>query len=90
MPFREFVIAALLVLPLSAIAATPSPEAAWKAAIQDADKHYSAIPFAILKIQDAAYLRDGDIATLVGVKGNPATYHWAKGKAPHGVLTAGV
>jgi hypothetical protein len=77
-------------LALSAGAATPPPDVAWKAAIQDANKAYSAVPFAILKIQDAAYLRDGDVATLVGTKGKPETYRWAKGRAPHGVLIAGV
>jgi hypothetical protein len=88
---RKLLLAAAVAsLSCAAVANAPPPEAAWKAAIQDADKHYSVIPYAILKIQDAAYLRDGDIATLVGVKGKPATYRWAKGKAPHGVLIAGV
>jgi hypothetical protein len=81
------VLAGLLALPVEAAA---PPELAWKAAIQKADGDYSTVPFAILKIQDAAYLRDGDVATLVGTKGKPESYHWAKGKAAHGVLIAGV
>jgi hypothetical protein len=88
MRISGFVLAGLLVL--AASAATPPADVAWKAAIQDANKAYSAVPFAILKIQDAAYLREGDVATLVGMKGKPQTYRWLKGKAPHGVLIAGV
>jgi len=88
MRLSRFVLAALLALPASA--ASLPPEAAWKAELEDANKAWAQNPFAILKIQDAAYLRDGDVATLVGVKGNPGSYHWAKGKAAHGVLIAGV
>src|ERR1700759_822827 len=88
MRLKGFVLAALLALPVSA--ATLSPEAAWKAEIEEANKAWAQNPFAILKIQDAAYLRDGDVATLVGVKGKPGSYHWAKGKAAHGVVIAGV
>ena len=88
MHLKRLVLAALLALPASA--ATLSPEATWKGEIADANKAWAQNLFAILKIQDAAYLRDGDVATLVGVKGNPGSYHWAKGTVPHGVLTAGV
>src|ERR1700729_1951059 len=68
-----------------------TPQAKWKADIADANEHYSKTPHAILKIQDAAYLRDGDNATLVGAKGKPESYHWVKGNsAKGGVLFAGV
>jgi hypothetical protein len=85
-------LAGLLVAGLLATAASaaPAPEVAWKASIDDANKAYSVVPFAILKIQDAAYLREGDTATLVGEKGKPGSYHWAKGKVAHGALVAGV
>jgi uncharacterized protein (DUF1684 family) len=62
----------------------------WKSQIEDANKHYSETPHAILKIQDAAYMRDGDTQTLVGTKGKPESYHWVKGTKAKGVLIAGV
>jgi Protein of unknown function (DUF1684) len=72
-------------------ATAPSPEAAWKADIVAGNKHFSDEPHAILKIQDAAYLRDGDSSSLVGIKGKPESYHWIKGSSAKGaVLFAGV
>ncbi len=56
-----------------------TPEEAWKAEIADANIGWAKAPHAILKIQDAAYLRDGDAATLVGTKGKPDTYKWVEG-----------
>jgi len=83
--------ACFLVALTVAASAKLSPEAKWKADIADANEHYSRTPHAILKIQDAAYLRDGDNATLVGTKGKPESYHWVKGNsAKGGVLFAGV
>ena len=52
------------------------------AAIADENKGYAQIPHAMLKIQDAAYVGEGQSATLVGVKGNPASWRWQEGKAP--------
>jgi hypothetical protein len=90
MRMRRLLFAGLFPFALAAAAAPPSPEAAWKASIVEANKDYALTPHAILKIQDAAYLREGDVATLVGTKGRPASYHWVKGANAHGVLTAGV
>jgi len=67
-------------------AAPQSPEAAWKAGLAEANDAYSKTPHAILKIQDAAYLGEGDAATLVGVKGKPDSWHWVPGEKK-GVLT---
>jgi uncharacterized protein (DUF1684 family) len=62
------------------VAAAPqSPEAAWKAGLADANLAYSQKPHAILKIQDAAYLGEGDAATLVGAKAKPDSFHWEAG-----------
>ncbi len=91
---RKFLLAAAVATLSCAAVANASaplqPADEWKSEIAKANVDWSRAPYAILKIQDAAYLRDGDIATLVGEKGYPATYHWVKGKAPHGVLMAGV
>jgi len=75
---------------LALLAAAPSPEARWKAAISDANKDYARTPHAILKIQDAAYLREGDTSTLIGTMGKPESYRWVKGTGTRGVLFAGV
>jgi uncharacterized protein len=62
------------------VAAAPqSPETAWKAGIADANEAYAKKPHAILKIQDAAYLGEGDAATLVGTRGKPDSWHWVTG-----------
>jgi uncharacterized protein (DUF1684 family) len=69
------------------VAAAPqSPQAAWKAGLADANAAYATKPHAILKIQDAAYLGEGDEAALAGTKGKPDSWHWAMG-AKKGVLT---
>jgi uncharacterized protein (DUF1684 family) len=74
-----------------AAAASPSPVATWKAEIAADNKHFANDAHAILKIQDAAYLREGDNSTLVGTKGKPESYHWVKGaNVKGGVLFAGV
>jgi uncharacterized protein (DUF1684 family) len=76
---------------LSALVALPawaaSPEQDWEAGIADANLAFSKKPHAVLKIQDAAYLGEGDVATLTGQKGKPDSYHWVAGSKP-GVLTA--
>jgi hypothetical protein len=72
----------------SGFAATP--QQTWTRELAEANIAWAKAHFAILKIQDAAYLRNGDVATLVGVKGKPETYRWTKGVAPSGVLTATV
>ncbi|MBV8977929.1 MAG: DUF1684 domain-containing protein [Alphaproteobacteria bacterium] len=87
---RRFFSMGLGFAALGLLAAGPSPEALWKAAIADANKDYAAKPHAILKIQDAAYLREGDTSTLVGIKGRPESYRWVKGQSGKGILIAGV
>ncbi|HEX3432044.1 MAG TPA: DUF1684 domain-containing protein [Rhizomicrobium sp.] len=67
-------------------AAAPTPEAAWKAGIADQNKAYAVTPHAMLKIQDAAYLHDGDSAMLVGRRGVPGSYHWTTRPGAQGIL----
>jgi len=74
----------------AAVAAPMAPEAAWKASLADANVGWAKAHYAVLKIQDAAYLRDGDTSTLVGTKGKPESYKWVKGTRVQGVLIAGV
>src|ERR1700690_2949985 len=58
---RVFSLAAMAaaVLMLAAAPAPKSPEQEWRDGIVDANKDWAQIPHAILKIQDAAYLGDG-------------------------------
>jgi uncharacterized protein len=78
-PLAVIAIAALV----GAAAPAPSPvEAAWRASIDDANKAWAKVPHAILKIQDAAYLGEGQSATLVGAPGKPDSYKWVSGIKP--------
>lgn len=88
-------IAALIAPCLAATAATPQED--WKARIAAQNEHWAKAPHAILKIQDAVYLGEGDEATLAGVKGDAQSWSWrhdAGAKGPlhlslhHGVLSA--
>jgi uncharacterized protein (DUF1684 family) len=72
---------------LGAAAPVQTPEQAWKAGIADANDAWAKRPHAILKIQDSAYLHDGDQAVLVGQKGKPGSYHWTNKPDAAGVLT---
>lgn len=80
---------AVLAMTVVALAAsTKTPQETWKTEIANANKHYSVEQHAILKIQDAAYLGEGQSATLTGTKGKPESYRWVMGKKPNGVLVA--
>jgi uncharacterized protein (DUF1684 family) len=87
---RKLAFSSLLFVALAANAASIAPEAKWKAEIADDNKHFASEPHAVLKIQDAAYLREGDTSTLVGTQGKPESYRWVKGTKVKGVLIAGV
>jgi len=65
-------VAALSALPAFGV----TPEQDWKSAIADQNKDYSQTPHAMLKIQDAAYVGEGQSATLTGRKGDPASWRW--------------
>lgn len=81
-------LAALAAMALLAAAPAPSKiEAEWRAGIADANKDWAKVPHAILKIQDAAYLGEGQSATLTGTKGKPESYRWVPGKTA-GILFA--
>ncbi len=68
-------------------AAPQSPKAEWKKELAEANAAYATKPHAILKIQDAAYLGEGDVAALRGTRGKPDSWHWVMG-AKTGVLVA--
>ncbi|MBI3676377.1 MAG: DUF1684 domain-containing protein [Proteobacteria bacterium] len=63
-----------------------TPEQIWKASLVQDNVDWAQKPHAILKIQDAAYLGEGQSATLRGTRGQPASYRWAPGTKVKGVL----
>jgi uncharacterized protein (DUF1684 family) len=81
-------VSAALLISSAALAVKLTPQAAWKADLVETNKAYSVKPHAILKIQDAAYLGEGNMASLVGSKGHPGSYKWKNGKVPGAVLVA--
>jgi uncharacterized protein (DUF1684 family) len=67
-------------------AAAQTPSQAWKAGIAEQNKYYSQVPHAMLKIQDAVYLSEGETAALEGRRDQPAGWRWTKKSATLGVL----
>jgi uncharacterized protein (DUF1684 family) len=55
-----------------------TPMEAWKAGIAEQDKYYSQVPHAMLKIQDAVYLSEGETAALDGARERPGGWRWTK------------
>jgi hypothetical protein len=81
----KILIAMGLALGLQAAAAQP-PEQAWKNGIAEQDKYYSQVPHAMLKIQDAVYLSEGETAVLEGRRDQPGSWRWSKKPGGLGLL----
>lgn len=81
-------LAASLLAMISSSALAASPEAAWQADLAQTNKDFATAPHAILKIQDAAYLAEGDSASLVGTRGNAGSYRWVTGSRANAILVA--
>lgn len=77
---RHLFIAALLTVGLTSTAFAITPEQLWKKEIAEGNFAWSKAPHAILKIQDAAYLGEGQSATLTGTKGKPESWRWTPGE----------
>ncbi len=86
---RKILLAAALSLSFAAPLLAATPREAWEQGHIADNEAWAAAPFAILKIQDAAYIGEGESATLIGTRGKPASYKWTPGKKP-GVLVATV
>lgn len=85
---KTLVLAASVLAAAAGPALALAPEAAWKADLLDTNNAYSVTPHAILKIQDAAYLGEGNSASLVGSKGVPGSYKWVPGEKAGAALVA--
>jgi uncharacterized protein (DUF1684 family) len=79
--------ACALLLGLAAAGPAQTPKEVWKANITAENKDYAAVPHAMLKIQDAAYLGEGQRAVLTGKQGQPGSWHWVSGSKAQGGLT---
>jgi uncharacterized protein (DUF1684 family) len=84
---QRLIFAALIAAGLASAAFAATPEETWKKEIAEGNYAWAKAPHAILKIQDAAYLGEGQAATLVGTKGKPDSWHWVSGEKK-GVLVA--
>ena len=86
MPRGMKLAASLVVLLLGAAGPAPTPRQAWQAGIDGENKDYARIPHAMLKIQDSAYVGEGQEAVLRGEMGKPASWHWvgSQGVVIHG------
>jgi len=76
-----------LILLLGTIAAwAQTPQEAWKKEIAEQNRHYAQVPHAMLKIQDAVYLGEGEAAVLQGRPDQPASWRWTKKSATPAIL----
>jgi uncharacterized protein (DUF1684 family) len=73
------IFAAVLLLAVPAMALTPEEE--WKKGIEDENTAYAQTSHAMLKIQDSAYIGEGQSATLSGRAGDPSSWKWGHGPA---------
>jgi uncharacterized protein (DUF1684 family) len=78
--------AGLVTLCFGATAAAITAQEAWKLSIADQNKDYAQTPHAMLKIQDSAYLREGDAVVLQGHAGQPGSWHWNHDTKAKGVV----
>src|SRR5690242_882258 len=69
-------------------AAAPSPQQQWKSDIAAQNRAYADVAHAMLKIQDSAYLGEGQSVTLVGDRGKPASWRWSSKPDAQGPLKA--
>ena len=81
---RGIVILALLLGTMASWAQTP--EDTWKKEIAEQNRHYAQVPHAMLKIQDAVYLGEGEAASLQGRPDQPADWRWTKKSGSPAIL----
>ena len=84
----KYLLFAVCLVAVAAPAFALVPEAAWEADIANTNKEYTTTHHAMLKIQDAAYLGEGNTASLVGQRGAPSSYKWVQGEQAGAILVA--
>lgn len=81
----KYLLAAVLV---TGAVYAKSPAEEWKASLAKENAAWSSAKHAILKINDAAYIREGETVSLIGDAAKPASWHWKKGKDTKAALIA--
>lgn len=81
----KFALAAVL---LAVAADAKTPAEAWKDSLKDDNAAWATNKHAILKINDAAYVHQGEFVSLTGDPAKPSSWHWAKGKQAGAVVIA--
>src|SRR4051812_7806492 len=87
---RRLALLALSTILLAATPPQPTPVEAWKKGIADQNEAYARKPHAMLKIQDAVYLGEGESAVLQGRKGDPGSWRWNSKPGARGPLRLAV
>lgn len=83
---KVFVFLSAVVFAAAAFAGTPEDE--WRAMLIRNNAAWASELHAPLKIADAAYIRDGEAASLTSDPSKPGSWHWTKGEKPDAALTA--
>jgi len=78
---------AALLLSVSA-AAAPAPAEIWAASLKEDNAAWATEKHAILKINDAAYVHQGEFVSLMGEKNKPSSWHWKPGKRAGAAMIA--
>jgi uncharacterized protein (DUF1684 family) len=63
-----------------------TPQEEWKKEIAEQNRHYAQVPHAMLKIQDAVYLGEGEAAALQGRPDQPPSWRWTKNSAASAII----
>ncbi len=81
----KYILAAALLL-TAAEAKAPAQES--KDSLKADNAAWATDKHALLKINDAAYIHEGEFTSLVGDAAKPATWHWVKGRQSGAALIA--
>jgi hypothetical protein len=84
----KLVALSVVALMLSAAQAA-TPQQIWEKGHISDNAAYATALHAVLKIQDASYIRAGEMTSLVGNPAKPESWHWVKGVQQGAALIAG-
>lgn len=85
---KPFALAAFAVFAVAAVAAPKTPQQLWNEGLKESNTVWAGQKHAYLKINDAAYIREGELTSLVGDAKKPSSWHWVKGKQANAALVA--
>jgi len=85
---RPIPLAVGLVGRLMSAAFAATPEQAWKKGIAEENDGFAKTAHAVLKIQSAAYIGEGQVAVLNGIAGRPQSWQWDHAGKREGLVRA--